>query len=795
MTISDYRALIAKLTAEGRLATPAAPAFSDPLRHATSIGYCLNLADEYKAARALDAKALSVFADVLVIPGDSVFEVKAPLRIISIAARQILVDGNPATVDLPYDDKATLQPVVRVIADEMEGEFRAHPIGVSAAPQSIAAAPPNLPLQFHSYSRAKDGLVRNQGKLPMDLLDMEAPLYQLASGSFDVAAGAMRDCMKSASMAGLARSIFKWLVRWSTYPSPYLARLFEDSEALADLSPDWRNPTQVVYSIPSQTPEVYRQLAESQCKVAEKYELDESFQGVHNDLKQVTGRLVAAWIARDTADLNDLESEIDAARDLVTESRTNVKKAMKHVADQGFATKLQGVQFDVDQAKDRLMTIVKGCFQILTAVVEVGVSIATMIPDTKGLKDVLSLGGSMISSQQSLRDKALTTVEMAYAVPKMLLNEFERQLAKSGTIGKGLEKLVPAIQRLFEVSKKISEIDKLESIGDEIGNMVSETANMADAIESKAVWDSFEVEAVNQLEGIIADSEASSSVKDATLAYKTEIQKYAIANREFAEQQAVLAQRTRELGTLLLRKIAAGQKREALEKLRDELTDEVEIVATLERLRAARLRELHQTFFASYCKYRAAYFYQNLAWPAQLPTAIVPKDVPEMKELLLNIDSALSKVSSPSHGDWNEVLKISKAAESGFFQDLQNEGRARFDITTTANFPHNGLVRLSRARAWLVSSGADRINTELMSGTAFEDRLTSGGTLSFSGTSSTVSFVYEGSKIHFDPSLDGVRPTPFSNWTLMIGDNGQKPDFANITHVEVELIGTALGAK
>ena len=60
-----------------------------------------------------------------------------------------------------------------------------------------------------------------------------------------------------------------------------------------------------------------------------------------------------------------------------------------------------------------------------------------------------------------------------------------------------------------------------------------------------------------------------------------------------------------------------------LTALHDNLSDRDQAIEMLSRLRNARIYELRQTFFAALGKFRSAYFYENLEWPAKMPAPVL----------------------------------------------------------------------------------------------------------------------------------------------------------------------------
>lgn len=804
MTITEasanaYTALVAKIKGENRLGALQVPAYEPAPGHFVVVDFVVDLEQAYSQASRQKAKTLQVFADTVRVPEQFVHALGDGLRMLSMVARSVQVQGTRASVQLKYDKGNSIQPVVRILADEIEGEFLIYMSGQPASRKQLAAAPRTEPLRFTSYTCNEQGLVKTHGKLPLAMLDLSTPLYQVLTASFDVAAGAMRNNTAAPEQDQLAGSLLKWLVRWAAYPSPHLARLFEDAQALSRLVTVTDENSQVIYNIPPRSSEDYLALASSQMAVAEKYELDENFKDVKDTIKDVVGRVVKAWIARDSADLSALDKEIDQAKELTAAAKQAVQKAAKQLEDQKFETTLQGITLEGALAQQRIIRIVKASFEIFLGLVQLGASVAAVGAAGAGalkninpfdlLKDANPLGGERAPLSQRLG----MTIAVLYALPLSLISEYRSMNADDKEqFGKDVSSGGAAVLKLYGAAFTLLKIDKPLEVVAEIGELVSQAAGVPDTIESKAVWEGFSVEAVNELEKLSRDPDAMADVVNALVAYKTAIQKFAIYGRLYSEQQALLAQRIRELGTLQIRKAAAEQKQAALTALRDDLSDRDRAVELLSRVRRARTYELRQTFFAALAKFRAAYFYENLDWPAKMPMLVVPTDAGEMKEILSDITSAQKDTSLQTLGDITKVKEIRKSEHADFFADLQSHQEAKFQIRLDDELLEGHyLVRLNRVRVRLIGAGQDLITAELLSDTGFRDRRSSIQTFSFSGDPVFIAFQYKGDKVEYESLIDGgVRPTPFTTWTLSV--KGKGLDLENVTQVNVEMIGKSV---
>lgn len=791
-----YASLVTKIKGENRLGALQAPAYEQAVGHFVVVDFEVDLEQAYKQARIQKAKTLQVFADTVRVPEQFVHALGDGLRMLSVVARSVRVDGERASVQIKYDKGKTVQPVVRILADEIEGEFLVFMSGQPDGKKRLAAAPKTEPLRFTSYTCNEQGLVQAQGKLPLSMLDLSAPLYQVLTATFDVAAGAMRNGGAAPERDQLAGSLLKWLVRWAAYPSPYLARLFDDAQALSRLVTVTGENSQAIYNIPPRPSEDYLALARSQMAVAEKYELDENFKDVRDTFKDVAGRVVKAWISRDSADIDALDKEIEQAKELTDAAKKAVEKAAKQLENQQFNSTLQRIDLEQALAEQRIINIVKATFEILQGVVQLGVSIAAVgaNPGLAGALsnvnpfDVLSKANPLGGERAPLYQRLGMTLALLYALPLSLYEEYGSMGDDDKkALGNSVASMGPAVLKLNGAASALMSIDNPLKMLAKIGDLVSHAAGVPDTIESKAVWEAFGVEAVNQLELLTGESPA---VIGAASAYKTCIQKFAIYGRLYSEQQAMLAQRIRELGTLLIRKAAAEQKQAALTALQNDLGDRDQAVELLSRLRRARTYELRQTFFAALAKFRAAYLYENLEWPTKMPALVVPADAGEMTELLSDIAAARQGTAPQTFGDLKKVKVIRKSESADFFTDLQTRQEAKFQINLEDElFEGHYLIRLNRVRVWLMGAGQDLITTGLLSDTGFRDRRSGLQPFSFSGDPVFIAFQYEGDVPQFDPLIEeGMRPTPFTTWSLSVKGKGLE----NVTQVNVEMIGKSM---
>ncbi|MEQ4722388.1 hypothetical protein [Nonomuraea sp. B19D2] len=797
-TASDVHARVTSmLENENRLFPITSPGYSKVVGRLTAANLCVDLETVYAEAQEKKATALVVFADIVRIPASFKKRLLGKdLGLLSIVARSIEIEGDSAGLILKYDKEKARQPVLRILAHEVTGTFTVRAYGTQDEKRLIAP-PREEPLRYRSYTGDADGLVERQGRLAIDLLDVSSPLRQVLTASFDLAAGLMRAHVPRAEEQELARSILSWIVRWAAYPSPYLTRLFQDADTLSRLLPVTRDG-HTTHSLPVLTSDLYLRLARAQYETAKKYELDRSFDGVRDDLHKVVSEVVGAWMGRDDVDLQDIDQQIDEARRLIGESTATLERVSKELANQAFDAKLSGIRLEGELAQDRIIKIAKATFEIVMGVVQIGVAISGVVGNPAAAGAVASANPATFFNTMSKFGQAakftgrlLPTVMILYASPYLLYRGYEsgsdddkKALQDSmKSMGPAATRILSAAQTLMKVNQPLNTVEK-------IGELVSQTAGVPTVIESKAVWDSFDAETGAEFEKITRDPEATKSVVDAVLAYRTTVQKYSIYQRAFCEQQALLAQQVRALGTLLIRKDGIKKKQATLAALRNDLSRKDEAVELLRSLRDARLYELRQSFFTALHRYRAAYFCEHLAWPPGMPPVAVPTDAAQMSEALAGVDQAISDVRPPVIGDFKRTLVLKKADHKELFADLVSRKEGKFALEPGEPlFAKHDLVRLSCVRVWLVGTGDSQVSVELHAGGGFQDRAPGGELWAFSGQPYAITFEYEGDKVIYDPRLEGVRPMPFTTWSLRV----DAPDsaLAAVSQIEFFMSGTS----
>ncbi|MBK8047182.1 MAG: hypothetical protein IPK16_08715 [Anaerolineales bacterium] len=798
---SSYGAVLNTLRAQDRLSSITAPAYSNVSKHWVAADYVVDLGKAYQDAQSNGARSLEVFADTVTIPDKFVAVLgSGSLVVLSIISRDVQLQGSPAVTELIDAATAPRSPAVRVLADTIKGDLQVQltpKAGGSTSTAPIEAADGQL--LFCGYTIQDGALVKTAGGLPLDMLSVGEPLYQVLVGSFDLAAGALIDNANTGNLE-LGRAVLRWLSRWSTYPTSDLAQLCRAATALGQLLPTAGDDGQFVHAIPTLAADACFAVFKSQIDVAEKYELDQSFQDIHADFRQVVGKVVGAWIQRDHEDATALQNEIDAANAIVAATQKALKQAAADLADRKLEFALEGIELNTEIKLDRINKIVKATFDIVKAVVEIGIGIAMIVVgDPAGLAGAAADIGEIKGTAQMIATVDAPIAEKAKNMFQLFYTEPLARIAKGvwqdrELLAKGFKVAAPGAVSAYEAATILSKIElplddlnKVQETMTQVGELIDSTVNVPNPVTSKAIWDSFEAEAVNQLDAIIGDKDSAKAVTEAALKYKTAVQKVAIYGRAQSEQQALLAQATRSLGTLIIEQGALIQKKAALTTLTQDLSRQEEMLQILQDSRANRLRDLRRAAYVSLSNFRAAYFYENLAWPDG--SVALASSVNDLKEQAAAATLALEKRTKNLR---------SPHAEKVFDQpELLNEIRER--LGTTITFPLTGdkfaedqRVRLSEVYVWLdgvkAIDPATPITVELQAA-QFRDRSVSEHGFAFAAAQPVrIRFAYR-DKRHIESKdlMGAVPPTPFATWSLHVHNKAEELDFTGFKSVTVEI--------
>lgn len=833
ITGNTYVEVIAKLGAEGRI--PSLAEFShlagDRLVH-HKMDYAVDLREALKEAIIKEGvRVLQVYADVVRIPGGAKIELGDKIYRLDVIARRLEIEGNnPAELNLKDDPERVAATSARLLVGEMTGELLVRSKS-DAEPKRFQ---PNPDLQPRTYQlkkgETKDDpavLVLATTKLAINMLSRGKPLYHLLKGSFELAAGLTAEAQLDPAKLDLSRSILQWLTRWSYYPSAGLIPLFQTASSLLQVLPTVVQVpgSPLVHVVPRYPSKVYFEMARSQWESAKDYDLEAHFNRMGDQIGRVTEQIVNIWVRRDSVDVEELGTRIADARERVERALSALKTAAKEIQDQAFANRYFERELAFEQEVARVKGAVKAAFDIVGAVVQISVGVATgLLNNPSGLATVNKLNpfdgmGAIIKAENNLsrtmsflnKSKAILAQLLFYHVSaleglklfaKMELLPRNTLMASLQTLGSGIKSIYDGADRLMHLTREINvpktpEIQALEA--DEVGALVSFVANVLDPPATKAAWDIFLAEAMAQFQAITDDRENPSVVRDAARKYRVGVEKLAIYGRMLSERQAIFAQEVRELGSLLLTIASVQQKKGQLDVLGKNLADEAAVRRALEAENDNRLRELGRTFFTTIWGFRSAVFYESMRW--EIPSFTVPKTGKEMGDLYLAMQNVMREAGSAEKKDRDNIvnmpLKFNK--REGFIDDLMASGSAKLPIDlTNQDFDRFDWVGVQNLKVWLDGVQPDEltgVRLTMTSESSVMNRL-KGSDFSFSGQPVDINFEYDQEKkttLDHDGSFD-VQPTPFSTWTLRI-NNKQHLDLHRLKAVRLEVTGRARKRK
>jgi hypothetical protein len=841
ITGTTYVEVIAKLGADGRI--PAlAEVFDDGLIH-HEMDYVVDLKTALREAIIMKAEVLQVYADVVRIPGgfklklgeEGLLGEKGVYRL-DIIARRLEIEGNkPAELNLKDDPDRGSATSARLLVGEMTGELlvRSKSDGVAAEPKRFQ---PNLDLRPWTYQLKKGEtidapavLVSAKTKLAINMLSGEKPLYRLLKASFELAAGLTAEARLDPAKLALSRSILQWLTRWSYYPSAGLTPLFQTASSLLQVLPTVvQGPgSALVHVVPRYPSKVYFEMARSQWESAKDYDLEAHFNKMGDQIGKVTQQIVSIWVQRDLVDVEELGTRIEDARDRVKRALSALKTAGKEMEDQAFENKFFARELEFEQEVARIKGAVKLAFDIVSAVVQIGVGVATGLTNPQGMNATTdALGhldpGRMYETIKAIKDNNpnVSIIKKGYLVIGELLYSYvdaaqsfiksfrdmdmlprNTFIASLQNVGSGVMALFNSVDRLMNLTRNINVANPVLNINvteaDEIGALVSMVAKVIDPPKTKAAWDVFLAEATAQFQAITDDQETPPLVRKAARNYRVGIEKLAIYGRMLSERQAIFAQEVRELGSLILTKASVQQKKGQLDLLGKNLADETAVRRALDAENDNRLRELGRTFFTTIWGFRSAVFYEAMRW--EIPSFTVPKTGKEMGELYLAMQRVMREVGSAEKRERDNIerpLKFHK--REGFLDDLKASGSAKLHIDlTNEDFDRFDWFGVQNLKVWLddvLPNKKTGVRLTMTSESSVMNRL-KGSDFSFSGQPVDINFEYDK---HNKPTLEhgsfDVQPTPFSTWTLRI-HNKQDLDLHQLSAVRLVVTGRARKRK
>ncbi len=830
ITGTTYVEVIAKLGAEGRI--PSLAEFShlagDRLVH-HKMDYAVDLREALKEAIIKEGvRVLQVYADVVRIPGGAKIELGDKIYRLDVIARRLEIDGDkPAELNLKDDPDRVAATSARLLVSEMTGELQVRSKS-DAEPKRFQ---PNPDLQPRTYQLKKGEteddkavLVTATTKLAINMLSADKPLYHLLKGSFELAAGLTAEAQLDPAKLALSRSILQWLTSWSYYPSAGLIPLFQTASSLLQVLPTVVQVpgSPLVHVVPRYPSKVYFEMARSQWESAKDYDLEAHFNKMGNQIGNVTEQIVKIWVKRDSVDVEELGTRIDDARERVERALSALKTAAKEIQDQGFENKYSAREFVYELEVARIKGAVKAAFDIVGAVVQISVGVATGLLNPAGLATMKKFNpldgvGAIINAvpdpPQSFMTRFLnkskdimwqlltfynvSALQGFKLFSKMPLLDRNTLIASLQNVGSGIKAMYDSADRLMRLTREINvpktpEIQALEA--DEVGALVSFVANVMDPPQTKAGWDIFLAEATAQFQAITEDQENSRDVKDAARKYRVGVEKLAIYGRMLSERQAILAQEVRELGSLLLTIASVQQKKGQLDVLGKNLADEAAVRRALEAANDNRLRELGRTFFTTIWGFRSAVFYESMRW--EIPSFTVPKTGKEMGDLYLAMERVMREVGSAEQRGRDEIvvrLTIDDEQEE-FLNDLIVSGSAKLPIDLTNDgFDRFEWIGVQNLKVWLDGVDPDDktgVRLTMTSESSVKNRL-KGSNFSFAGQPVDINFEYDK---HNKPTLQhgsfDVQPTPFSTWTLRIR-NDEELNLDGLSAVRLVVTGRA----
>ncbi len=799
---SAYDSAVAGLKAGGRL--PSLAEFS-PASGRLSAREKMDMTVDLKAAveEAIVKKvdALSIFADVVRIPRDFKGGLRDPLHVLRVVARRLEVEGGePVVLDLKDEPKRTAATQAQFLVGEMTGDFQIR----SRSPKNPKPAESlhiSPGLDFVAYVLEKSegdvNLVRFTPRLPLNLLDKNRPLHHLLKSSFELAAGLIEDPLPEPPKLELARSILKWLIRWSTYPNTDLISLFQAADALERVLPapvPGGNPP-LVHRVPSETRVRYLEMASKQLASARDSDIKARLEGIGGQISQVAQQVVGVWRQRDGIDLAELDTRIDDARVRLKKAVEAVARAGKEMEDQKFDNEFSERNLQLQLKLDTIDKLVSAAFELTTAVAQIGIGIAIFAATGTPASLAAANPADLVKKAAAWKDAG--TLEKTFGVLKAMYGGWIPHMVKSvaaldkdarDAMVNSFKIAFEGMQKFYQGAKALSQSGILNP--EQIGALVNTAASSMDPVEAKASWDAFLVDATTRFVGIEKGKYAV-EVHKAAAEYRAGLEKLVIYGRLLADQQANMAQCVREVGTLTLRKDSVTKKRGELASLEQNLGDQAAAKKALEAENNDRLQAMGRAFFTTLWGFRSSFFYEGMTLPATRAT--IPANSTQMDALYLAMDR--EKVTPAKEwvlrGDLKETLVFT--GES-VLKNLRDFGSAKIAIhLDNPRLKSYDLVRIAKMEIRLegvTPNAADGISLTLASERSFLDHSLD-QSVSYDGEPVELKFTY-GAK--WDPKYEEnfteVQPTPFSTWTLRI-DNRDAQALDGLSAVHLTIVGKA----
>ena len=558
---AGYDSAVAGLKAGGRL--PSLAEFSPgtgrlSAREKMDIIVDLKVAIEEAIAKKVDA--LSIFADVVRIPHDFKGGLREPLHVLRVVARRLEVEGGePVVLDLKDEPQRTAATQAQFLVGEMIGELQIRSRSPKK-PKPAEALHISEGLDFEAYVVEKTegdvSLVRFTPRLPLNLLDKNKPLHHLLKSSFELAAGLLEEALPEPSKLELARSILKWLIRWSTYPNTDLISLFQAADALERVlpAPVPAGSPSLVHRIPNETRARYLEMASKQLASAKDSDIKARLDGLSGQISQVAQQVVGAWRTRDGIDLAELDTRIEDARTRLKKAVEAVARAGKEMEDQKFANEFSESNLQLQLKLDTIDKLVSAAFELTTAVAQIGIGIAVFAATGTPASLAAANPADLVKKVAAWPDagkleKTFGMLKAMYGgwIPHMIKSIAALDKDARDALVNSFKIAFEGMQKFYQGAKALGEAGILNP--EQIGALVNTATNSMDPVETKAAWDVFLVDATTRFVGIEKGKYAT-AVHKAAADYRAGLQKLVIYGRLLADQQANMAQCVREVGTL-----------------------------------------------------------------------------------------------------------------------------------------------------------------------------------------------------------------------------------------------------
>lgn len=392
-----------------------------------------------------------------------------------------------------------------------------------------------------------------------------------------------------------------------------------------------------------------------------------------------------------------------------------------------------------------------------------------------------------------------------------------------------LSRLIANTQDIVKAAKTLGKTPQPITLPDEPG-ADGGTAGQVDLSafqDALTDWDIFRVTVEGMLQPMeeqAAGENGSKAFLDATIKYKTELNKLAIYGKAVVTSQIAVVQFGRETANLMLQKQISDNQRIRLESYIAQLSQDAAKDEELMQLLFERQLGIKRWLYLSLLNYKRAYRY----WALQDSdvkfsiTQLASEFERNKTQIDTDFQDALQRFKPRVPQTLNRAEVIIPAVNEGLYKDviknLIETGETRFRIyPEEEKFAGFERVRLDRVRVWLEGvTASDQIPVRLSITNigSFSDRLTvlinqDGQELeelqlfTFSGAISERTFAYQGvigdanqiivdGDVAQDMRVFYSQPTPFTEWIVKVPSD-RKFDLSPLTALRLEFSGTVIG--